>query len=220
MNANDTFKEPSGSVLMIMHKGGDYNIETNKIDNGEVLAKREIKNLIVNEASKFMAIRMAPGSLGGNLDTSGTYIPGITTGEYETIGLKYLAVGAGICVNASQVYNEATNPVDSTKWQLQNPPVETLTVVQLAGELYRKTFTDWKFLDSLGNLSSVPTNVLLLSTTFLETEAVGPLTEMGLTGGNGATITRNTGHLFNYKTFKVWNKPNDARLTIVWKLTF
>jgi hypothetical protein len=220
MNVNDIFKAPSGSVLMIMHKGGKYNIETNTIDNGDVIAKKEIKNLIVNEASRLMAIRMAPGSLGGHLDTSGVYVPGITTGEYEASGLKYLSMGVGKCMIQTAVYDETNNPVDTVLWPLQNPPVETITTSQLVGELKRKKFTDWKYLDVLGNLSSTPTNILLLSTTFLESESVGPLTEMGLYGGDGATDNRNTGHLFNYKTFKVWNKPNDARLTIVWKLTF
>ena len=221
MKANDNFKTPEGSVLMILHKGGKYDINSNTIIDGEVIAQKEIKNLIVNEASKFMAIRMAPGNIAGQVNSSNNYVPGVTTGEYESCGLKYLAVGVGICVNSTQIYDEVTNPVDISKWQLQNPPAETITTNQLYGELYRKEFTDWKFLDGSGNpTSNIATNILLLSTTFLENEAVGPLTEMGLFGGDSASLTRNTGHQFNYKTFRVWNKPDDARLSVVWKLTF
>lgn len=218
MKASDIFNAPSGSVLMILHKGGEYNIEKNDVINGNILAKKEIKNLIVNNASVLMAMRMAPGDVEGHTNLStGEYVPGVITGEYNTSGLKYLAVGTGLLVDPTKIYDENTNP---STWDLQNPPEETLETVQLAGELYRKNFTDWKFLDATGNLSQSPTNVILLSTTFLESEAVGPLVEMGIFGDNSATGAKNTGMMFNYKTFKVWNKPGDCRLSIIWKLTF
>ncbi len=213
----DNYKVPEGSVLMLLHKGGKLNNTFTDIDDGEVIARREIKNLIVNDASKLIAMRMAPESVEEHLDASNNYIPGITTGERQSSGLKYLAVGTGQLENSSLPYDEVTN---KSTWDLQCPPSEQITTTQLVGELYRKKFTDWKFLDSTGNLAPAPTNILLLSTTFLEMEAVGPLVEMGLIGGYSASDTANSGIMFNYKTFKVWNKPQDCRLSIIWKLTF
>lgn len=228
MKSNENFATPSGSVFMILHKGGEYDIANNNIKNGEIIAKREIKNKIVYDASKFMAMRMAPGKTSGHLGTGSVYTPGTVDTEFTNRGLQYLAVGVGVLTKPNLPYNEQTNPVDTTKWDLQTSHEESLDTHKLVGELYRKPFTDWKFLDESGNLSVEPTNVLLLSTTFLETDAVGPLTEMGLFGGNGAGDVSNKsnggikdgGTMFNYKTFKVWNKPSDARLTVVWKLTF
>lgn len=219
MRAIDFYNGPSGTITMVMHKGGTYNVSTGMIENGTEIARKDIKNLIVNDASKFMAARMAPGATNGKMNGS-NYEPGRVDGEYESLGLQYLAVGAGIFRDPSRPYNEITNPVDPEKWPLQDPPAEQLTDTRLKGEIERKKFTDWKFVDSTGNISPTATNILLLSTTFLESEAVGPLTEMGLYGGRAANDNKNTGTMFNYKTFKVWNKPNDARLTIVWRLTF
>jgi hypothetical protein len=218
MKASDIYKTPTGSVTMILHKGGNLSLEKNEIIDGEIIAKREIKNLIVNSASTLMAMRMAPGKIEGHVDVAtGEYIPGKVGGEYNTSGLKFLAVGTGLLLDPNRDYDENDNP---STWDLQNPPEEELTVDKLAGEFYRKQFTDWKFLDMFGNLSPSPTNVLLLSTTFLESEAVGPLVEMGIFGDNSATTAKDTGMMFNYKTFKVWNKPNSCRLSIIWKLTF
>lgn len=222
MRVEDNYKIPNGSVRMILHKGGNFNINTGKIENGYIISEKEIKNLIVNEASTFMAVRMSPGKQAGS-NKGDIYSPGNTDGEYESQGLKFLAVGTGPCEKDDQAYNKLKNPLKSVSsggWDLQNPPEETLETQKLVGELYRKKFTDWKFLDAFGNLSEKPTNVILLSTTFMEGEAAGPLVEMGLFGGDSATVERNTGHMFNYKTFAVWNKPEDARLTITWKLTF
>lgn len=219
MKSNEFYNVPSGTVTMIMHKGGEYNLTTGKIDNGTELARKEIKNLIVNDASKFMATRMAPGATNGKMNGF-NYEPGRVDGEYESLGLQYLAVGVGILKDPSKPYNENTNFVNVDMWPLQNPPEEQLTDNRLKGEIGRKKFTDWKFVDSTGNISSTATNILLLSTTFLESEAVGPLTEMGLFGGKSSNDNKDTGIMFNYKTFKVWNKPADARLTISWRLTF
>ena len=214
---NDKYKTPEGSLLMILHRGGNLNQDFSDIINGQVVARREIKNLIVNDASKLIAMRMAPGNVEGHLDASNNYVPGVTDGERQSNGLKYLAVGTGSLENPDLPYDEETN---RSTWDLQYPPTEEITTSKLAGELFRKKFTDWKFLDSSGNLAPAPTNILLLSTTFLEMEAVGPLVEMGLFGGDAANDDANTGIMFNYKTFKVWNKPEDCRLSIVWKITF
>jgi hypothetical protein len=218
MDNSEKVKKPKGNIGMILHKGGEYNEETGKIEEGKVIAKREVDNLIVDKASELMACRLAPGSATGSIDNganSGTFLPD---------GLQYLSVGVGILNDPQRLYDSVENPVDTSQWDFQNPPEETLDTIKLQGEIFRKEFTSWSFVDVDGVESNTPTNILKLVTTFYEDEAVGPLTEMGLFGGeadawnNGAG--QDTGYMFNYKTFPVWNKPADARLTITWKLTF
>jgi hypothetical protein len=137
-------------------------------------------------------------------------------------GIYALAIGSG-----------------DTGWDLQNPPAETNTQRALYSELARKTFSTTTFVDSGGNPVTYPTNIIDLTTTYAQSEAVGPLVEMGLIGGdvnedlsltnpvtpsNGAyddTVdVTGTDTLCNYLTFPVINKPATSRLTIVWRLTF
>ena len=217
MNNNEQFKKPSGQIEMVLHKGGEFNKESCQLENvKEVIAKKDVKNLIVNTASQLMAYRMAPLQV----SETGTDITTIKS----ILGLQYLAVGVGILKDPSKAYDKVTNPVDTTKWDLQNPTQEQLTDFKLQGELFRKPFTSWAFVDSADAVSKTPTNILKIVTTFLETEAVGPLTEMGLFGGNASDWTdgegKDSGMMFNYKTFAVWNKPADSRLSITWRLTF
>lgn len=126
-----------------------------------------------------------------------------------------------------------------TGWDLQNPPTETNTQRSLYSEIGRKTFVDTDFVSSGGSPVAYPTNIVDFTTTFAESEAVGPLVEMGLIGGDmsddlGVTnpITPSNGPyddtvdvvgndlLVNYLTFPVINKPATARLTITWRLSF
>lgn len=213
MNNIEKIKKPSGQIDMILHKGGEYNEETGKIEGGEIIAEKEVKNLIVDKASELMSCRLAPGSVPGN--ASG----GANSGTFLLDGLQYLGVGVGVLNDPAQPYDKVSNPVNTSVWDLQNPPAEQLDTTKLEGEIFRKEFTSWCFVDASGNDTNSPTNILKLVTTFYESEAVGPLTEMGLFGGN-AEAAKDSGYMFNYKTFPVWNKPSDARLTITWKLTF
>lgn len=126
-----------------------------------------------------------------------------------------------------------------TGWSPMAPPAPTITQRSLFAELTRKVFTSSNFVDSLGNPTAIPTNVVDLVTTFTESEAVGPLVEMGILGGTISTnmsirnpvtppngpydptvdlTTKET--LSNYFTFKVQNKPETSTLTIVWRFTF
>jgi hypothetical protein len=119
------------------------------------------------------------------------------------------------------------------------PPAPTITQRSLFAELTRKVFTSSNFVDSLGNPTAIPTNVVDLVTTFTESEAVGPLVEMGILGGTISTnmsirnpvtppngpydptvdlTTKET--LANYFVFKVQNKPETSTLTVIWRLTF
>lgn len=196
MNSSDQFKKPSGYIDMILHRGGEYDHKLNTIVNGEIIEKLEFPNLIVNSASVLMAQRIAPGA--GQDILTGNFIPD---------GLQYLAVGTIV------------DPANPGTFNFMDPPPATITQDKLEYELFRKEFTSWTFVDDAGvGTGNNPTNILRLATTFMENEAVGPLVEMGLIGGNanGTVPAPGTkdGFLFNYKTFKVWNKPSDARLNV------
>lgn len=123
-------------------------------------------------------------------------------------------------------------------WDLQNPPAATNTQRSLYAEIGRKSFSSTSFVNSLGNPVAYPTNIVDFTTIYAESEAVGPLVEMGLIGGdanddtlitnpvtpsNGAydnTVdTTNKDTLGNYLTFPVINKPATARLTLTWRVT-
>lgn len=104
--------------------------------------------------------------------------------------------------------------------------------------LGRKPFTIRQYRTAAGAASSVPTNVLDLTASFGEGEAVGPLNEMGLQ----RTISMNPAVknpvpsvfpaynttidltiydvLINYTTFSVVSKPSTSVLTVTWRLTF
>lgn len=124
-------------------------------------------------------------------------------------------------------------------WNPMAPPAPTDTQRSLYSEISRKAFASTSFIDAGGLPTAIPTNVVDFETTFTESEAVGPLVEMGLLGGNinsnlaiknpvlppngpyNAAVdltTRDT--LVNYLTFPVINKPATSTFTIVWRLTF
>jgi len=119
-------------------------------------------------------------------------------------GITYLAMGTG-----------------GVGWNLQNPPQPTTSQTTLENEISRKAFTteDVTFVDpETGDPTTVPTNVLDFTATFAETEAVGPLVEMGLFGGD-ATDLLDSGTEVNYRTFPVINKTNSMTLTIIFRIT-
>jgi hypothetical protein len=121
-----------------------------------------------------------------------------------TAGISYLAVGTG-----------------ASGWNLQNPPQPTNTQTKLENELTRKAFTteDVNFVDpDTGDPTVVPTNIVDYTCTFAETEAVGPLVEMGLFGGD-ATDQVDSGTMINYRTFPVINKVSSMTLTIIFRIT-
>ncbi len=145
-----------------------------------------------------------------------------------TAGMWGLAVGTG-----------------ANGWNLQNPPAATSAQRSLFNELARGAFSSVSFTDSLGNPSSIPTNIIDFTTTFSSSQAVGPLVEMGLIAApintspsyiqgpgnplcfpisNSATtppFNQATGDvLFNVRNFPVINKGNTATLTLDWRITF
>jgi hypothetical protein len=109
----------------------------------------------------------------------------------------------------------------------------------LYSELARKTFTTTQFIDGAGVPTAVPTHIVDFTTTFAESEAVGPLVEMGLVGGNASSnmsvrnpVSPASGSynatvnltqfdtLVNYLTFAAISKPATSTLAITWRLTF
>jgi len=123
-------------------------------------------------------------------------------------------------------------------WNPLSPPAATNTQRSLYSEISRKTFANTQFVDGTGMPVAYPTNVLDLTTTFTESEAVGPLCEMGIIGGNVSSnlsirnpvlppngprdltvdlTTKET--LLNYLTFAIISKPATSTLSITWRLT-
>jgi hypothetical protein len=170
---------------------------------GEVQEERQLRNLIVMDASILIARLMKDNS-------------------EPPHGIFALAMGTG-----------------DIGWNPMSPPAATNTQRALFSELARKTFTSTQFVDAGGVPTSIPTHVVDFMTTFSESEAVGPLVEMGLIGGNvnsnlsirnpvsppngpynaGVDLTTKE-TLVNFLSFPVVNKPATSTLSIVWRLTF
>lgn len=177
-----------GALEFVQHEGGDASNGYYRIPQGMdaadvIIQERHVKNLIVTNASKFMAKRMRPGTSWG-------------------AGIGHLEVGTGFGTGT-----------------LQAPQVENTAQTVLRTPLARKAISSWTNLDAGGAATGSDTNVLQITTTFIETEANGAIVEMGLFGGD-STTSLGSGQMFNYKSFPVLNKDNTMQLTLVWKLTF
>jgi hypothetical protein len=124
-------------------------------------------------------------------------------------------------------------------WNPMMPPSATPGQRSLYNELGRKAASSSNFVDSAGSVSGIPTNVVDFNFTFANSEAVGPLTEMGLIGGDLSTNMAVTSPILppngiydptvdvtgkdalaNYLTFPVINKPPTSALSWTWRLTF
>lgn len=123
-----------------------------------------------------------------------------------------------------------------------NPDAPSNQQRRLNNEVARKTFSETTFRDANGAAVAIRTNVVDFTTIFGESEAVGPLNEMGLmstiSDNNGVqnlnpnfagqggqpydpTVdTSNYDVLCNYLTFSVISKPATSILTITWRLSF
>ena len=109
---------------------------------------------------------------------------------------------------------------------------------KLNTELSRKPWSSVIFRDATGAAVAIPTNVVDFTCTYDESEAVGPLNEMGILStisDNPLILNPNPDIypirdltrdlttydiLVNYLTFPVISKPATARLTITWRITF
>lgn len=123
-------------------------------------------------------------------------------------------------------------------WNPLSPPPATNTQRALYAEITRKTFSATQFIDGDGVPVAYPTNIVDYTTTFTESEAVGPLVEMGLIGGNIDSnllirnpVTPPNGSydptvdltqfetLLNFLSFNVISKPATSTFTVTWRIT-
>jgi len=148
---------------------------------------------------------------------------------------------SGVVANVSEpkfgIYALAVG-IGDVGWDPMNPPSGQPTQRSLYDEIGRKQVATSNFIDSFGAISAKPTNVVDYTTIFAESEAVGPLVEMGLLGGDIDTnmaITnpilppnglydptvdvRVKDALVNYVTFKVINKPATSTLGWTWRVS-
>lgn len=188
MSLMETMKPPTGVIQIYEYEGEPKQVWFNESEKqGYIILPKPEKifreqNLIVRNASVFIANRMRPGNWGN--------------------GITYLEVGTGVGSGTPQA-----------------PEVESIEQKNLRSPLVRKQISSWTFLTAAGQPTQTPTNIIELTTTFDEEEAIGALVEMGLYGGDAAS-SLGSGQLFNYKVFPVWNKSSGMKLTVIWKLTF
>jgi len=182
---------------------GDVFLTLRDGKTGVVQDKREVRNIIVRDASILVARLMKDNA-------------------EPPKGIYVLAIGTG-----------------DIGWNPLAPPAPTTTQRSLYSELTRKTFSTTQFVDAAGVPTAIPTPIVDFSTVYTESEAVGPLVEMGLIGGNISTnmsvrnpvlppngpynpledlTTKET--LVNYLTFPVISKPATSTLEITWRLSF
>ena len=174
------------------------------------VTRGHIPNIVTQDASILVA-RLMKGP--------GTSVPHQSEPNF---GIYALAVGTG-----------------DLSWNLQNPPPATNTQRSLWNEIARKAIASTNFINQDGTIAGVPTNIVDFTTNFSESEAVGPIAEMGLIGGDLSTnmSIRNPvlppnglydptvdlvgfDTLVNYLTFPVINKPATSTLSWTWRLTF
>lgn len=117
-------------------------------------------------------------------------------------GISYLAIGSG-----------------SGEWDLFDPPAPTTSQINLENEFYRKAIDVSTFVHpETGEPTSAHTNIVDYAVTLGEGEAVGPIVELGLFGGD-ATSEINTGTMVNWRTFPVVNKTSTMSVTIIFRIT-
>jgi hypothetical protein len=119
-----------------------------------------------------------------------------------TNGISFLAVGSG-----------------SGEWDLFDPPAPTTSKTFLENEFYRKAIDVSTFVHpETGEPTNAYTNIVDYAVTFGEGEAVGPVVEMGLFGGD-ATAEINSGTMINWRTFPVINKTSTMSVTVIFRIT-
>lgn len=117
-------------------------------------------------------------------------------------GISYLAVGSG-----------------SGEWDLFDPPAPTTSKTFLENEFYRKAIDMSTFVHpETGEPTNAYTNIVDYAVTFGEGEAVGPIVEMGLFGGD-ATAELMSGTMINWRTFPVINKTSTMSVTVIFRIT-
>jgi hypothetical protein len=116
-------------------------------------------------------------------------------------GISYLAIGSG-------------NP----SWDLFNPPAPTTSQTRLENEFFRKAIDYSTFIHpQTGEPTNSYTNIVDYVVTLGESEAIGPIVEFGLFGGD-ATDELNSGTMINWRTVPVITKTIDMVSTIIFRI--
>jgi hypothetical protein len=117
-------------------------------------------------------------------------------------GISFLAIGSG-----------------NGEWDPFDPPAPTTSQTRLENEYYRKAIDLAAYVHpETGEPTTVYTNIVDYSVTFGEGEAVGPIMEMGLFGGD-ATSEIGSGTMVNWRTFPVINKTSTMTVTVIFRIT-
>jgi len=197
--------------FLTSHAKGGFIFDMRDANTGEVLAHWEKPNVITYDAG-ILAARLFRDSRDPSV-----------LGSSPNKGLTMLSIGTGATGN------------------LLAPDAPTPNQRRLNNQIQRKAFSSAQFRDGAGVAVNYPTNIVDFTATFIETEAVGPLNEMGvvatfssnpgttnwinngpaLWGARDTTLNMsNQDLLANYLTFSVISKPATAILTITWRITF
>jgi len=177
---------------MKMNPAIRYEDDSNKL-KGELFLKAYQDGKLIHEYHKSNII----------VNTASILIARLLKDNAEpTNGISYLAVGSG-----------------NTSWQLLDPPAPTTSQTRLENEFYRKAIDLSTFVDpDTGEPTEAQTNIVDYSVSFGEAEAVGPIMEMSLFGGD-ATSEPNSGTMINWRTFPVISKTNTMTLTVIFRIT-
>jgi hypothetical protein len=121
---------------------------------------------------------------------------------------------------------------------LLSPDAPSPNQRKLNAEITRKAWSSIVYRDASGNAVAIPTNVIDFTVTYDESEAVGPLNEMGILSTiSNNPLTKNENPdtyptrdvtqdltlydiLMNYVTFAVLSIPATARFSVTWRITF
>jgi hypothetical protein len=186
------FLEKGLKQLLRVVTGIKYEEETKKM-KGELF-------LFLREKGKLIKVIHQSNII---VNTASVLIARLLKDSHEpTAGISYLAVGSG---------DDAWDPYD--------PPAPTTSQTMLESEFFRKNISIATFIDpQTAEPTENDTNIVDYATTFSEAEAVGPIMELALFGGD-ADSTYGTGTMVNWRTFPVINKTNAMTLTIIFRIT-
>ena len=211
------------------------------------MIKNDLNRFVENDSSVSMSISMAYAE--HVLNMSGVFFIELYDGDGNLVEKRELKnlitydagiLAARLCKNPLEPahgFNMLAVGTGATG-SILSPDAPDRRQRKLNLEIERKAFSSVIFRNSLGQAVSYPTNVVDFVTTFGSSEAVGPLTEMGIlsTISDNVAIknpnpnnfpTRDvtvdlTGYdiLCNYLTFPVVSKSIGYSLSIVWRITF
>lgn len=200
MQMIEQIKKPVGEIKLIAHRGqGIFRPWTDSMEKDPRFGTLDLSNVEILKSfeDKNLIVNQASVLMAQRM----------APGDLGTAGIGYLALGTGVGTGTQAA-----------------PQTEDPTLLALRQEVFRKAITSWTYLDATGKAVASPPNgtgVIQFTTTFAVNEANYAITEMGLFGGT-ASGSANSGSLFNFKVFPVWNKTSalNASLTIIWTITF